>query len=80
MITFDRAKPNELKDEVCLGGIETNGCRQQAVWYQLWNGWQVLSVLCDKCKTEVESYILNQAIQANQRRNRATEIHSHPLA
>lgn len=66
MIVFDRAKPNELKDEVCMGGIETRYCHQSAVWFQLLDNWQVLSVLCDSCKIEVESYVLNQAVMAHQ--------------
>ena len=81
MITFDKAKPNELKDEVCMNGIETRRCHQQAVWFELENGWWVIAVLCDKCKNEVESYVLNQAIMAYQRRKpNATEIHAHPVA
>lgn len=58
-ITFVKEK---MYDETCAGGVETRHCSQPAIWYELFDGWQILARLCNGCKHEVETYVLNQAL------------------
>jgi hypothetical protein len=59
MITFVKEK---MYGEQCYGGIETTHCSHSAVWYELFDGWQIIARLCEGCKDEVETYVLNQSV------------------
>ena len=60
-ITFVRdEKYFRRHPEKCDGGIETRRCNHRAVWTELEGGFHVIGILCDSCKSEVETYVNNQ--------------------
>jgi len=61
MITFEPMTKQELKlGATCNGGIEMRSCNERARWFELEDGWHILSELCNNCKQEVETYVNNQ--------------------